>query len=410
MSVGRGCNLDTNQQATTNMNQPTVGHAPSLNDRSADYAPTRLTFAIAWLLGSLAAAVLSAAQPAVPAPAKPVPGAQKPVAKTAEKPVEKPADKPAEKPAVVPAVPPKAKAGEKQKEEPKDEAPPKPEVNWLDTKDGWRIHCMYYGPKPGIRKGKDTVPIILLHGWQGKGSEYDFLATGLQTYGHAIAVPDLRGHGRSITRRKPDGDFETIKHEDTKKFGPADLKAMVQDVEAVKKLLVEKNNEGELNIDMLCVVGAEFGCALAINWAALDWSWPPTTAGKQGQDVKALVLLSPSQQNPRGYQCTTALNSDWIKKQLSIVIAVGSKDRTAYSAAKRIYSNMETARPKLIPEERERKQSLFFIEPETELQGTKLLDRNLPVNRVIVGFIERRILWYAPDYPWAERRSPLSGK
>jgi pimeloyl-ACP methyl ester carboxylesterase len=377
------------------MNQEVTARTVVSNSKHVPGWRSFLGWGMVCLLGAGSTVAAWAAQPAVPPAADPAAGA------------EKPAPKPVAKPAVQPAVPGKVKPGEKAKDE--DEPPPAPEVNWLETKDGWRIHCMYYGPKPNVRKGRETVPIILLHGWQGQGGEYAFLAKGLQTYGHAVAVPDLRGHGRSVGRRKPDGDFMTIKFDDPKNYGALELKNMVNDVEAVKSFLMKKNNEGEVNISMLCVAGAEFGCALAVNWAVLDWSWPATPAFKQGQDVKALILLSPSQKNPKGYQCTQALNNPVIKTELSALIAVGQSEREPFSEAKRIHGRLETARPKVLPDDRERKLSLFFIEPETKLQGTQLLHRDLPVNRVIVAFIERRLLWRAEDFPWTERKSPLSG-
>ena len=36
----------------------------------------------------------------------------------------------------------------------------------------------------------------MLHGWKGNRTEYADLASFLQTqHGHAVLVPDLRGHG-----------------------------------------------------------------------------------------------------------------------------------------------------------------------------------------------------------------------
>ena len=62
------------------------------------------------------------------------------------------------------------------------------------------------------------------------------------------------------------------------------------DMEAVRKFLVDKNDAGELNLNKLCLVGSGMGASVAANWAVQDWSAPPLAVGKQGQDVKALVL------------------------------------------------------------------------------------------------------------------------
>jgi len=69
-------------------------------------------------------------------------------------------------------------------------------LNFL-TDDGLRLTLTYY---PGT-KGKETVPIVLLHMWKQSRVDYKDLALFLQSKGHAVIVPDLRGHGQS-TRSK----------------------------------------------------------------------------------------------------------------------------------------------------------------------------------------------------------------
>lgn len=346
-----------------------------------DRSGVRIVFrGIAIALFSLLLNVPAWAQPAVP-PAKKAPPAKGPVSK--------------------------GKEGDEEKKPPK---PPDPERVWLETKDGWKIHCTYYGPQPEIRKGKETVPIIMIHGWGGQGSDYSILAAGLQTYGHASIVPDLRGHGRSTDRQLPNGNVETIRHDDARKFTKFDRENMHWDIEACKKFLMDKNNREEVNIEMLCVVGAEAGSIIATNWAAVDWSWPQMPAFKQGQDVKALVLLSPRQTFER-MNATKALAHPAIAQRLSILIAVGEQDRRSYSEAKRIHSRLERARPAppTKPVDKLRKQDLFFVTAKTLLQGTKLLGPNLPINRNIAGFIDLRLVKKREDLLWAERKNPIGG-
>ncbi len=346
------------------------------------------------------AAAKTAAQEAAKAPAQPAakPDATKPAT---------PATQPA-KPAVAPAPPaPTAKtsAGKDGKEKKKEEPPPEPESFNLRTKDGWNIFCTYYGPKKGVRSGKHVVPIIMLHGWKGQGSEYADLATVLQSWGFASIVPDLRGHGRSVSRKKPNGEDEVVQVDDLK---PQDMDGMVLDVEAVKKVLIEKNNSAELNIEMLTVIGAEVGSIVAVNWAALDWSWPMTPAYKQGQDVKALVLLTP-QQTFRRMNCTKALATPAVSQRLSVLLAVGAEQATEHKEASRIHSRLERVRPPVEKDQIAQKQDLFLIVAPTPLQGTKLLDRALKVNGAIMTFVDWRLLRKMEDFPWTERKDPLGG-
>lgn len=323
-----------------------------------------------------------------------------------------PAAKSATKPPAK-APPAKAKAADaKEGEEEGPPKPPEPERVKLETKDGWKIHATYYGPMEGKWEGKQTVPIIMIHGWEGQGSEYSFLALGLQRLGLASIVPDLRGHGRSTTRRLPDGDFETVRFDDSRKFTTPVKEAMVLDIEAAKSFLLQKNNAGEVNIEMLCVIGADLGSIVALNWAAMDWNAPRTPYLKQGQYVKALVLLSPRQALER-LNAANALNHPAITRQVSILVAVGENSRKEYSDAKKIHNRIEKLRPAPPKDPREalRKKDLFLIEADTNLQGTKLLDRRLPVvYGSIARFIELRLLFKREEFQWAERKSPLAGR
>ena len=363
------------------------------------------------LLGTIGPPAFGQAAPAKPTAAAAAAAANPATAKpTATTPADQPAGAatPAAKPATPPAKPATTPKTGVAKGEPKEEPPPEPENFFVRTKDGWNIFCTFYGPKKGVRRGKDVVPIIMLHGWGGQGSEYAPLATVLQSWGFASIVPDLRGHGRSVgvIRRNPRTNEEEDKVVKADDLTMLDMDGMVNDVEALKKVLVEKNNKAELNIEMLAVVGAEVGTIVAMNWAALDWSWPIMPAFKQGQDVKALVLLTPQQIYKR-MNANAALQHPAIARRLSIMIAVGDQEARDFSEAKRIHLRLERIRPTVAAEDRMQKQDLFLVPAPTPLQGTKLLDRALPVGGTLMKFLDLRLLRKLEDYPWTERKNPL---
>ena len=70
---------------------------------------------------------------------------------------------------------------------------PEPENITLETKDLLLLKCTWYAGW----KGKKSVPILMLHGAGGNRNDYAPLAEYLQKQGHAVLVPDLRGHGGS---------------------------------------------------------------------------------------------------------------------------------------------------------------------------------------------------------------------
>lgn len=275
-------------------------------------------------------------------------------------------------------------------------AEPKPEDLMLQTKDGVELHATYYASG----RGKDTVPIILLHGYKGNRKDFDGLAKYLQAAGYAVIVPDLRGHGASTSRmgqdRKLDADL----------FGRADYDAMWQrggDLETVKQFLRTRNNEGKLNIERLGVIGAEMGAVVGFIWAVADWSYPPLAGVKQGQDVKAVGMISP-EFSFKTLNLTQAMRHPAVRDSLSFYIVMGADDSKAVREARRIYSSLERLKkPPEDPADRE----LFWDETiRTRLQGTQILtEESLNLKEQIRKFVELRLA--RPSYPWKLRESPF---
>ncbi|MCL6504474.1 MAG: hypothetical protein K6T86_17480, partial [Pirellulales bacterium] len=175
------------------------------------------------------------------------------------------------------------------------------------------------------------------------------------------------------------------------------------DVEAVKSFLLERHNEGLLNIEALCVVGAEMGATVALAWSGLDWSWPVLATGKQGQDVKGLVLLSPVY-NFKGLKITRAIDDPRVRSEVSLYIVVGKADTKARRDAERLYKALERYHPK--PEKPEDRDLVLNLDMDTKLQGTKLLEEpTLKLEDRIVNFIRKRLV--ERNFPWKERRPPL---
>jgi len=256
--------------------------------------------------------------------------------------------------------------------------PPAEEVN-LWTDDGLQLKATFF---PGT-KGKESVPVILLHMWKGNRAEYRHLAPYLQSKGHAVLVPDLRGHGGSAGP-KP----ERISL-------PVLVGMVTGDMETLKRFLMRKNNAAELNINKLCIVGAEMGAAVALDYARLDWSWPPLASGKQGQDVKAIVLISP-QASFRGLNVKQALAHPAIRSLVSVMIMVGKRDARAVREAQRLHKMFARYRPDQSPSQK----NLFYGEFDTNAKGTQMLGKTTIA--YIEAFIQRRAA--SQPYPWEDRK------
>jgi pimeloyl-ACP methyl ester carboxylesterase len=318
----------------------------------------------------------------------------------------------------------RAKDQSEKKEKDKEEIP-KPEDLVLRTGDGLELTLTYY---PGT-KGKETIPIVLLHMWKQSRNDYKDFAPALQAMGYAVVVPDLRGHGES-THLKGARRDETLK---AASMPPAQFGAMVtQDMKAVKDFLWERNNAGALNIDKLCVVGAEMGASVALNFALADvWDQDRNRVirsdYKLGRFVKALVLISP-EPSSHGLALKAAAASPAIQHDIAMMILVGSKNAKALERANRIYGLFEKSHTELVGDEKIDKCNLFFLRVNTSLQGTKLLEPNMgvgielytraegakkfdakvTVQELIADFIHRRLekSEESRDWTWKERKVP----
>ena len=282
---------------------------------------------------------------------------------------------------------------------------PEPEDLTLETKDGVSLRCTYY---PGTAK-KASIPVIMVHGWEGQRSEYDALALALQSVGHTVIVPDLRGHGQSTIVKLANGDTETI---DPEKFRQKELESMVLDVECCKKFLLEKNNEGECNIESLCVIGSELGAIVAMHWAVYDWGKARLPAYKLGQDVKALVLLTPLN-SFKGMTTREAMANPVVRSKLSVLLVAGNEDSKGLAEAKRMHKSFESSRPKVDndPDEQRKKLDLFLAEADTSLTGTKLLGNGVRIGRnsvaqYIANFINLRLVAKQEELAWTDRTGP----
>ena len=284
--------------------------------------------------------------------------------------------------------------------------PPVPVNLTLGTKDGIPLRATYYQPEDA---GKETIPIILLHGWKGQRGDYQTLATELQRQGHSCLVPDLRGHGESPLRVITADGPKTL---DADELRRPHFAAMVQDIEACKNFLLQKHNEGLLNIELLTIVAADMSTVAALNWVVHDWSWQQLPGYKQGQDVKALVMLSPDQ-SYGGYSSNPALRHPLLQGRygyrLSLMLIAGSEDADGYREAQRLHNSLKRYYDGPPAEQQAQTQELFLITPETSLEGTKLLTaRSLKINELIGRFVHQRIAARRNLFPgWSERRSPL---
>ena len=173
------------------------------------------------------------------------------------------------------------------------------------------------------------------------------------------------------------------------------------DMEAVRGCFWCKNDAGELNLNKLCLVGAGMGANVAANWAAQDWAAPPLAIGKQGQDVKALVLVSP-RWSFNGLSMQAPLRFRPLKEFVAWQLIYGEEDVRVKTDINRINRQLEPLHPKPADANAKQPQSLVVIGVPSKLQGGTLLSSiGPPLENQIIRFLAEN--GARKEQPWARR-------
>jgi len=272
---------------------------------------------------------------------------------------------------------------------------PEPEAVQLVTKKtGLQLNAMYFGSN----MEKEAAPIILLHPWNEQGAMYYKFAKELQLMGYAVLVPDLRGHGKSVNAAAArDGRIVL------EKMGRNDFGFIVaEDMEALKGFLMQQHNDGQLNIELLSVVGVGEGAMFGTLWAVNDWSFPALPGLKQGQDVKSLILISPVM-SMRGLNADSALKNP-IFRNLSFFLVAGSTSDQS-SVITKMLKTLEKTHS--YDEKNLDASNLWLAEPNTSLEKAQLINNQPNIAKAVDQFITKRVKAYSKQLPWVERKRKI---
>ena len=278
---------------------------------------------------------------------------------------------------------------------------PEPERVLLETKDKIELRADWYAGTAG----KEAVPVILIHDWDGDRSNMSKLALSLQDkLGCAVIAPDLRGHGESLVVK---GSSEDI---DRKRFKKNELLTFVEDIDTCRKFLQGKNDDGELNLDMLVIVASGKMTIPAIDWTISDWSWPPLNGVKQGQNVKSLILVSPRKRF-KSLSSTQSLKAPIFTSRTKALpsLLVWGKSSSSAKDGEAIYKMLQKARKE--PEkfddadDRWNRQTLFKIEYDSGSDGDDLIaDRAQQIFKAVSIFIDKKIIANKDEFSWQNRK------
>jgi pimeloyl-ACP methyl ester carboxylesterase len=286
------------------------------------------------------------------------------------------------------------------------------------TKDGLALSATYY---PSSRK-KEASVVVLLHGLTGNHLDWGKLPERLQKEGYAVLAVDLRGHGQS--NRKPAGlgndavePKAKTKPKSKTKPSKASLEAtslkardfawMVEfDMTAVKDFLFEENQKEHLNMNKTAIIGAGLGAAVALKFAEIDWKMEPYDDGPvgnqtpRGQDIRALVLLTPDADVP-GMPLTEAIK--YLREpelKIAMMFGFGNKDKKDKGHTKKLFEQATTP---------DKNKDRMYLQPYNSAgRGCGLLERNSPVEQHIVNFLKSHL--NSVESEWRDRESRVGRK
>ena len=290
----------------------------------------------------------------------------------------------------------------------------------VQTEDDWSIYITYY-PSMSDKEAaaKETPVVILLHGdkdnrlvWEGtKG-----LAPRLQLEGFAVVTVDLRKHGQSTNVAQLAGDSPAGgKNTDGANLLADDYVNMVErDLPAVKKFIFDRHQEKRLNMNKMGIIAEESSAGVALCFADADWNRDPYDDAPtpelrtpRGQDVRAIVLLSPTQRT-RGLDVPAVLNElknpDWNVAFLTMYGKLNKKDEKDAIA---VYHKLAGASKAA---ERKNEDRMYLFPYNFKLHGVELLGKKeVDAEATIVKFLKLH-LTSLRESEWRDRQSRLTKK
>jgi pimeloyl-ACP methyl ester carboxylesterase len=283
----------------------------------------------------------------------------------------------------------------------------------LATSDGVQLRATYIRgtARKGSDEAKQTTPVVMLHDFKSTRAVFMPLvaqltapaAEGAAGPSFAAILVDMRAHGESTKQVSPEGGVAEL---DAAKLSKEGLYAMAGlDMEAVRNFLVEKNDEGELNLNKLCIIGSGLGAGVAANWALQDWSAPPLAVGKQGQDVKAIVMVSP-RWSYNGLMIADPMKSLLLKKSVAWLLIYGAQDQKLKSDFSRIEKQIERAHPEAKKAGTRGTPGFEVNALPSSLQGDSLITKSADViDPQIVKFLTENVATL--KLPWTNRTKKL---
>lgn len=292
----------------------------------------------------------------------------------------------------------------------------KGEPKTLITKDGWNIATNYFTSS----REKDAAVVVIVPGKNDNQAMWQAFAAELNSvHDLAVITVDLRKQPKGKTT-PPEKAVGAAKNPMVSK---QDVEAMLAlDLEAVKKFIYEEHQEKRLNMRRLGLVAGDVGTAVAVQYAVLDWLKTPHDDGPtlltrtpRGQDVQALVLLSPTDTHPG----TNILKGLPVLREAGVACmqVYSTKAKKDVEAADKIHQALggnKTDKPEKPKEGETAKPSKLALVPLdlTAAKGVDLLgkpvvigNQSVPVNAIIGGFLAKHLK--EPDIEWRDRKSKL---
>ncbi|MBL8891101.1 MAG: hypothetical protein JNL67_14050 [Planctomycetaceae bacterium] len=267
----------------------------------------------------------------------------------------------------------------------------------LTAKDGFPLKATWYEGDKGTAAGA----LLMLHDVGRSRKDFEALATFFADNGHCVLVPDLRGHGASVN----DANGNPFA---PKKYGPAEALLLQADIEACKKFLVQKNDAEVCNIELMSIVVCGAMSIPALQWSVVDWSYLPA-AVKQGQDVKAVVMLGPV----RSYQSLQInpllklplLSGAGHPQPLELLLVSGEKSKS-FRDTKSIYSSWAVSRGRKDEADDWKKHNIYLLTTDSAHDGiASVMQHTDIVPDAIFDFLENRVLNRAEEYGHKTRTS-----